>query len=42
MSKKPFVKKPMFEVKHPGGRKFVQPGTEHVHKVKARWYRSGP
>ena len=42
MSKKPFVKKPMFAVKHLGGRKFVQPGTEYVHKEKARWYRNGP
>jgi hypothetical protein len=41
MSKKAFVKKPMFGVKHLGGRKFVQPGTEYVHKEKARRYRSG-
>jgi len=41
MSKKAFVKKPMFDVKHVGGRKFVQPGTEYVHKEKARRYRTG-
>jgi hypothetical protein len=33
--------KPMFGVKHLGGRRFVQPGSEYVLEEKARRYRSG-
>jgi hypothetical protein len=40
MSKKPFVKKPMFGVAHLGGRKFVKPGVEYVyHEKEARRHR---
>jgi len=42
MSKKPFVKKPMFGVDHFGGRKFSQPGAEYIHKEKeVRKHRTG-
>ena len=34
MSKKALVKKPNVDFKHVGGRKFVQPGTEYMHKEK--------